>query len=227
MKRSWPLCLGVAAILLAGLGYVGAKAIYREGRMAGARSVPGKALYSAWRVLILRNQAAKAEVGAVMVVGDSIVEQQNFTRLCGRPVFNAGITAATTGVVADAIPSVVKAGRPAMIVVAVGINDASHDIATPFADWRAHYRTLLSRLGDVPLVIVGVQPTEERKLGQRGHDLALVRAQNAALPALAAEVGGRFVAPLPSAVGLTIDGTHLNAEGDRRWQAAVERACPA
>lgn len=226
MKARLPLLLGAAAILLGAGAYIGGRAVYRHGYSAGLVSARFRMSYPGWRFSILREQALKRAPGTAMVIGDSIVERQNFTSLCGLPVFNAGVSAATVEMLADQIEPVVAAGKPALIIVAVGINDARNGVATPLEAWRSRYRKLLSQLGDAPVMIVGVQPTEEARTGRSWHHLDLVSAQNAMLPALAGEFGAIFVPPLPDASGLTTDGTHLNGEGDRLWQAAVQRACP-
>lgn len=176
---------------------------------------------------VIFQQAAKQPRDGVVVLGDSNVELQRFTTLCGRPVLNAGISGVTTGPLARPVEGILRHARPAIVVVAVGVNDAAAARTTPFDTWQADYRALLRSVRAKHVIVMGIPPIEPGQRWSRNFDQAMIDRQNAALPALAAAAGAHFVRPLASTRGLTFDGVHLTVRGDALWQAAVETACPA
>ena len=204
---------GMAAVA-AGAAWLGYDYGLRKGRIGTGRGG------------VLWEQSVKVSPGGVVVLGDSNVELQIFSTLCGKPVFNAGVSGITTAALIEPARMVVRRAEPAVIVVAVGVNDAAQLVATPPAAFARDYARLVravTRGGRV--ILVGIPPIEPGKRWGSGFDEARIAAFNAALPKLAAENGATFVPALRSTKGLTFDGLHFNAAGDRVWQATVEAAC--
>jgi lysophospholipase L1-like esterase len=224
--RSRVLIAGLVGLVVVGGSYFAAAGIFRAGFLEGAAETHFRQSYGGPRARVILEQARKVAPNGVLVLGDSIVEMQLLDRLCGRPALNGGISGVGVDRLAGRAKDIAQAARPSLIVLAVGINDAAVGAMMPIAVWRARYRRMLETLGDVPVIIVGVQPTEESRLARTRHDRAYAAAENNALRALAGEAGARFVPPLASVENLTIDGMHLTGEGDAKWRAAVEKACP-
>ena len=219
--------LSLVAALIAMIAGVAGRALYDRGYAQAAADAQVYFKYHTLRAQTLEGQAAKRPAGGVLVLGDSIIELQNFTSLCGLPVINAGISGLTTDRLAGLAPQLVAAARPRLVVVAIGANDTRRDAAVVSADqWRAAYRKLLAAAGRRPVIVVGVQPIEKDKPGAAPFDGPAMAARSAALVRIARAAGAAYVPPLASVQGLTVDGIHLNAEGDRQWQTSVEAACP-
>jgi|GEM_PF-826762 len=218
--------LSLVAALIAMIAVFAGRALYDRGYAQAAADAEVYFKYHMLRAQTLEGQASKRPAGGVLVLGDSIVELQNFTSLCGLPVFNAGISGLTTDRLAGLAPQLVAAARPRLVVVAIGANDTRRDAAVvPEDRWRAAYRKLLTAAGRRPVIVVGVQPIEKDKPGAALFDGPAMAARSAVLARIAHAAGAAYVPPLASVQGLTVDGVHLNAEGDRQWQASVEAAC--
>jgi len=217
--RAILLATSMVAIVAVSTG-IGIRLAWR----AGYRAAHDEAMVKRGGVVFQR--AVKQPAGGVVVLGDSIVELQSFTTLCGLPVFNAGISGATTAQVARKAAVIVKAARPAIVVVAVGINDMAIAQRTPEDVWEAQYRDLLASLKAPRIIVMGIQPVEPAKRWGQIFETAAIGRDNEALARIAAAAGAVYVPPWPSAEGLTFDGVHPTADGDRRWQASIAPACP-
>jgi lysophospholipase L1-like esterase len=218
--------IGLITLLVVASSIFVAVRIFRAGFLEGAAETRFRQGYGGPRARVVLEQARKVAGNGVLVLGDSIVEMQVFSTLCGRPVLNGGISEIDVDRLAGRAGIIAEAARPSLVILAVGINDAYVGTRVPIAQWQARYRQLLGSLKGFHIIVVAVQPTEESKVLRRHHDPAYIAAQNEALRVLAAEVGARFVPPLASVAHLTIDGIHLNGAGDLKWRAAVEKACP-
>lgn len=142
-----------------------------------------------------------------LVLGDSLVEQTNFSAVCGR-TFNAGIGGARVQDVRRALPALIGATQPERVIVAVGAN---HFVADDeLADFRRQYPLLLDELASRDLVLVGVSNSRE------ASDFVQQQAQ---------ERGLTYIAPITAP--LQEDGLHHTVAGSRMFREAVAATCPA
>jgi hypothetical protein len=84
-----------------------------------------------------RFYAIKAEIGqtpdAVIVLGDSIVQGATLPKsICGHAVVNAGVVGAAIEYFEHHAVELLELSRPILIVLAVGINDASPKMENNF-----------------------------------------------------------------------------------------------
>jgi lysophospholipase L1-like esterase len=165
----------------------------------------------------------------VIVVGDSLVEASTLPRsICGHPVVNAGLNAASTASDLGNWLAVALGGkRAAMIVVALGTNDAL--VAASPKEFSDRYGALLEQLSKLSprLVALAIPPIEARlrmTVELRDQANKAIGELNAVLPDLAARHGAAF-APLPDMpTPHTVDGVHLDAEGYLVWDKAIMQA---
>ena len=165
----------------------------------------------------------------VIVVGDSLVEASTLPRsICGHPVVNAGLNAASTASDLGNWLAVALGGkRAAMIVVALGTNDAL--VAASRQQFSDRYGALLEQLSKLSprLVALAIPPVEARlrmTVELRDQANKAIGELNAVLPDLAARHGAAF-APLPDMpTPHTVDGVHLDAEGYLVWDKAIMQA---
>jgi lysophospholipase L1-like esterase len=195
------LCLGLAAGAAAG-ALAGITFGFQRWRQA-----PSAAFHQVEAIVLAR--AADVEPGGIVVLGDSIVEQQQIAQLCGRPALNAGISGARVRHFIDLTPRILALARPSRVVVALGANDLRGPKATSPAQLERQFQQVLDAAGPRPIVM-GVAGTGAEEINRR-------------LSAVTHTQGGTFVAPLP--VALTVDGVHPSSEGKREWRRRIEAAC--
>ena len=165
----------------------------------------------------------------VIVLGDSIVEASTLPRsICGHAIVNAGLNGASTASdLGNWLAPSLDGKRAALIVVALGTNDAL--TGQSVQDYQDRYRSLLALLSKLTprLVVLGVPPLEAQgrmTVAMRDEAMKTIDAYNSVLPDLAARNGATFTA-LPAMPGPhTIDGVHLNADGYLAWDKAVMQA---
>lgn len=165
----------------------------------------------------------------VIVLGDSLVEASTLPRsVCGHPVVNAGLNAASTASDLGNWLTVALGGkRAAMIIVALGTNDAL--VGASRQEFSDRYGALLDQLAKLSprLVALAIPPVEARlrmTVELRDQAMKTIGELNAALPDLAARHGAAF-APLPDMpTPHTIDGVHLDANGYLVWDKAIMQA---
>src|ERR1700676_283654 len=97
------------------------------------------------RHFVIQSTLARFD-GAIVVLGDSIVEASTLPRsLCGHAIVNAGIGGASTASNLGSILAQSLGGkRAALVVVSLGTNDAA--IPNSVEQYRSNYRALLSDL---------------------------------------------------------------------------------
>jgi lysophospholipase L1-like esterase len=171
------------------------------------RQSPSAAFHQTESIVLAR--AGDVAPGGIVVLGDSIVEQQQIDRLCGLPVLNASISGARIGHYIDLMPKVLTLARPSRVVVALGTNDLRGRKPTSGTQFKQQLQQVLAEAGPRPIV-VGVAGPQAESL-------------NNLLAAAARAHGGVFVEPPPAS--LTTDGVHLSADGKRDWRRRVEAAC--
>src|ERR1700761_4175711 len=177
------------------------------------------------RQLVLHYTLRRVE-RPIVIVGDSITEASTLPRtLCGHPVVNAGLNAASTA--SDLGTWLVDAfdgKRASAILVALGTNDALTGRSSQ--GFEASYLSMLGQLATFTdrLVVLGIPAIEVRgrvSAELRAEAMGRIDAFNAMLPAVAVKAGAAFVALPPMPTPHTIDGVHLDAGGYAVWEDAI------
>jgi hypothetical protein len=165
----------------------------------------------------------------VIILGDSIVEASTLPRsVCAHPVVNAGLNAASTASdLGTWLATTLGDKRAAMIVVALGTNDALVG-ASPkeFAD---RYDALLDQLKKLSprLAVLAIPPVEAGlriTVSMRDETIKTTGELNPVLSDLAARHGAAYAALPDMPAPHTIDGVHLNSAGYAVWDKAVMQA---
>jgi lysophospholipase L1-like esterase len=167
----------------------------------------------------------------IIVLGDSNVEASTLPQsLCGHAIVNAGLNGASTeSELGTWLAEALAGRRAAMIVVALGTNDAVNPAPPSKERFAERYSALLGKLSTLaPRLVVLAIPQIEARPRLRGiqSDAArIIDAYNAILPEIAGKSGATFAALPTISEPHTIDGVHLNAAGYLAWDKAVlERA---
>ena len=165
----------------------------------------------------------------VIILGDSIVEASTLPRaVCGHPVVNAGLNAASTASDLGPWLGVALDGkRAAMIVVALGTNDAL--MAASPQEFTGRYGTLLDQLAKSSprLAVLGIPAVEARlrmSEAMRNEAMKTIDALNAVLPDVAARHGAAYAALPDMPTPHTVDGVHLDSNGYQVWDKAIMQA---
>jgi GDSL-like Lipase/Acylhydrolase family len=170
-----------------------------------------------------RFYAIKAEItrtpNAVIVLGDSIVQGAPLPKsICGYAVINAGVVGAAVEYFERHAAELLGSSRPRLIVLAVGINDASPKMAKQF---RLRYRKTVASLSRVaPVAVATITPVRSGN-GSAGYDAQLVPGFNDAIkttPNVKAVIN--LNKPL-SGANWTTDGIHFGHEGHAFWTKAL------
>jgi lysophospholipase L1-like esterase len=191
--------------------------------------------HSVVRQFMISAHLARA-VSPVVVFGDSITEAAILPgAICGHAVVNAGIGGSGVDELLREAPLLLKEKSPALVVLAIGTNDAH---ATPEREqhFRDAYIELLHRLVLLApkIAVANIPPVDPKGplTAAVGIDASLIERYNLILPKLAEDAGAAFI-DLNKAVSAegateTIDGVHLAPRTYGRWEAAllqgVERA---
>jgi len=176
-----------------------------------------------------RFYAIKAEIrqtpDAVIVLGDSIVQGAPLPKsICGYAVVNAGVVGAAVEYFERHAAELLGSSHPRLIVLAVGINDASPKIAKQF---RLRYRKTVAFLSRVaPVAVATITPVRSGN-GSAGYDAQLVPDFNDAIkktPNVKAVID--LNKPL-SGANWTTDGIHFGQEGYALWTKALVKGVSA
>jgi lysophospholipase L1-like esterase len=167
--------------------------------------------------------AVKAEIertaDSFIVLGDSIVEGALLpSTICGHAVVNAGVTGAAVEYFQRHADELLGTARPALIILAVGINDASADRAKRF---RSNYEATVANLARRAPVAVATITSVRNGSAASAYDSKLVPRLNgviATIPQVKTVID--VTTPL-SDKNLTADGIHLSAEGYALWTKAI------
>lgn len=171
------------------------------------------------RFYTIKADIKRATDDSVIMFGDSIVEGAPLPKLiCGHAVINAGVTGAAIGYFERHAAELLGSAHPRLIVLAVGINNASASAAKRF---RSHYYETVALLSRVSPVAVATITLVRSGAGSIGYDPALVPSLNAVISAtpnvrLVIDVNE----PLSSA-NFTTDGIHLGEAGYSLWMKAM------
>jgi lysophospholipase L1-like esterase len=154
----------------------------------------------------------------IVVLGDSITQRVLLPEtICGYPVINAGISGSRTS---NFIPFAEEMARldPALIVLALGVNDSSRRLKTAFP---ASYAALLDSLPKVPTILATIAPVDFNGSDGQTIDPEAVDSVNREIRSTAES----RKLPLVELAGLkpfeTIDGVHPSVNGNALWLDAV------
>ncbi|WP_426442556.1 SGNH/GDSL hydrolase family protein [Bradyrhizobium genosp. P] len=175
--------------------------------------------------------AQRSGAKPVVFVGDSLVEGASFSpTLCGRPVINA----AYGGAVASGVLRLVEAFErirfaPAVLVIAVGVNDSIRIDRRPFAETYPEIVRRAVALGGkvfvvslAPVAASGVMADEIDRARFAEIDRVIRQAAREGTASLI-DVGA-----LPTKTSPVVpDGVHLSADGYAAWTATIESAINA
>jgi hypothetical protein len=166
-----------------------------------------------------RFYAIKVEIrqtpDAVIVLGDSIVQGATLPKsICGHALVNAGVVGAAIEYFERHAAELLGLSRPILIVLAVGINNASPKMAKQF---RLRYQKTVASLSRVaPVAVATITPVRSGN-GSIGYNAKLVPGINDAIkttPDVRAVID--LNKPLSSA-NWTTDGIHFGPEGYALW----------
>jgi lysophospholipase L1-like esterase len=170
----------------------------------------------------------------VIVLGDSNVEASTLPQsLCNRAVVNAGLNGASTASDLGTWLAEALAGRrAAMIVVALGTNDALSPAPPSKERFAESYGALLARLSTLTpqMVVLAIPQVETRgrfTATLQSEAAPTIDAYNSILPEIVSKSGATFVALPAMPEPHTIDGVHLNAAGYLVWDKAVLQGATA
>jgi lysophospholipase L1-like esterase len=170
----------------------------------------------------------------VIVLGDSNVEAASLPQsLCNHAVVNAGFNGASTASDLGTWLAEALAGRrAAMIVVALGINDALTSAPPSKERFAESYGALLARLSSLTpqMVVLGIPQVEIRgkmTAALQSEAARTIDAYNSILPEIASKNAATFAALPAMPEPHTIDGVHLNAAGYLVWDKAVLQGAAA
>jgi lysophospholipase L1-like esterase len=180
------------------------------------------------RLFMIHAHLARA-THPIVVLGDSITEAATLPdAICNHPVVNAGIGGVGVDELLAVAPSLLQGKDPALVVVAIGTNDA-HASEGQEERFRASYARLLRTLAGVSprLAVANIPPVAPGgPLTQAVHlDPGLIDRFNQVLPNLADAAGASFIdihqaltADGPPAM---LDGVHLAPATYDLWDAAM------
>jgi lysophospholipase L1-like esterase len=156
----------------------------------------------------------------IVVIGDSITEAAPLPdAVCGIAIINAGIGGSRTS---NFIPFAEELAhfKPALIVVALGINDTSLRIKTAF---KEGYQVLLNSLPKVPVVLASLTPVDYTgPIGQRlDPERAKLVDNIIRSTAESRHFGFVDMGKLAGPDFQTLDGVHLGINANALWVSAV------
>ena len=221
-----PTRLGLAALALLLLAAALAATFAFSSSRAGDALAEEMEVYRKWREALLLRRAEVAPKGGALLLGDSIAEQSALTEYCGKPLFNAAISATGIARIAPLAGELVPRLQPEIVVVAGGVNDARRGRTAALTEWEKAYEALLAQARGRILIVVGIMPVEQGKpAGTAVFDPRAIAERNRSLEQLAKKHGALFLAPLPALQ--TYDGVHPSASGAIAWARHLQSLCPA
>ena len=179
------------------------------------------------RQLVLHYTLSRTE-DPVIVLGDSIVEASTLPRsICGHAIVNAGLGgASTTSDLGNWLSQVLGSERAALIVVALGTNDALASAVATTQGFGDRYGALLAQLSKLTpqLAVLEIPPVEAQgrmTVAMQNEVATTIDDYNAILPDVARRSDATFVALPAMARPYTIDGVHLSSGGYLAWDKAI------
>jgi hypothetical protein len=156
---------------------------------------------------------------SIIVFGDSIVEGAPIPNtICGHAVLNAGVTGAGIEYFDRHAVEFLGSSRPRLIVLAVGINNASPAAAKQF---QLHYLETVTSLSDAAAVLVATITPVRTGAGSTGYDAMLVQDLNAVIKAAPSATGVIDLNSALSGADWTTDGIHFGPDGYAIWKKTM------
>ncbi|MHC2462133.1 SGNH/GDSL hydrolase family protein [Bradyrhizobium embrapense] len=226
MKRALPWL--VSAVLFVAFG-ASFSELQRMRKRFGEASTPVHYhVHADVRRAIVAQQLARTDA-PIVVLGDSLIEAATLpSKICGRPVINAGIGGATLMDFRVAGLQFLNGSHPTAIVIALGMNDALRRSQTFESDLtqlldQARQITPNVAAFGIPAAEPGVLVDDSTALND-----AITR-QN---ETYSKTMGAAFSKPPTLGNGHTIDGIHIAPRAYKQWAAslfaAIEAAaCPS
>jgi lysophospholipase L1-like esterase len=217
---------GVALVTLIAV----AAAAFLFGRAHKAhRVLPPGAEHRAARQQVLYLTLSRTEA-PIIVLGDSIVEAAILPpSACGHTLINAGLSGASTASdLAGWLKPALGESQPFAIIVSLGVNDVPTNTPGNADAFASRYEALLRDLSKLTdrIYFIEIPPMEARARmtpDMAKAAMATIDSYRARLPELARRTGATLL-PWPDVQApFTIDGVHLNAEGYRAWNEAIQR----
>jgi len=180
------------------------------------------------RLFMIQAHLARA-ANPIVVLGDNITEAATLPQaICDHPVVNAGIGGAGVDELVAVAPSLLQGKAPALVVVAIGTNDA-HASEGQEERFGASYARLLRSLADISpkLAVANIPPVAPGALlTLAAHlDPGLIDRFNQVLPNLAGMAGASFIdlhkALTANGPPAMLDGVHLAPATYDLWDGAM------
>ena len=163
--------------------------------------------------------AIKQTPDSVILFGDSIVEGAPIPNMiCGHAVVNAGVTGAAIEYFNRHAVELLGSSRPRLIILAVGINNASPTAAKQF---QSHYLETVALLSAASAVLVATVTPVRSGAGSAGYDAMLVQDLNAVIKATPSATGVIDLNSALSGANWTTDGIHFGPDGYAIWKKTV------
>lgn len=225
MKRALPWL--VSAVLLVAFG-ASFSELQRMRKRFGEASTPVHYhVHADVRRAIIAQQLARTDA-PIVVLGDSLIEAATLpSEICGRPVVNAGIGGATLMDFRVAGLQFLSGSRPALIFIALGMNDAwgrSQTFESDLTQLIEQARRISPNVAafGIPAAEAGALVDDSAALNEA------ITKQN---QTYAKTMGAAFSRPPSLGGGHTIDGIHIAPGAYKQWAgsliAAIETAaCP-
>jgi lysophospholipase L1-like esterase len=224
------VCFGTVA------GYV----LYRKGGMRYLRNyraiLKGDAVTidnfpAGYRQQLAQFWAQPITPGRVILAGDSLTENHDWTSTCGASVMNRGISGDTSVGLLFRLGEILR-HRPRKLFVLIGISDLRiwRSGAQVLQTYDQLLRRIRAEVPDTQLFVQSVLPINPRMFGSE-IDPREVRRINQGLKPLAQKYGATFLDVHSHLVEgevldprLTTEGVHLRPEGYLRWEAVLKQA---
>ncbi|TWB87146.1 lysophospholipase L1-like esterase [Bradyrhizobium macuxiense] len=226
MKRALPWL--ISAILLVAFGASFSELQRIRKRFSEATRPVHYHVHADVRRAIIAQQLTRVE-SPIVVLGDSLIEAATFpSAICGHPVVNAGIGGAQLLDFRFSGLEFLDGTRPALVVVALGMNDALGGSDT----FESDLIQLLKQIRQISpnVAAFGISEAETGPLVENSAALNnTIAMENRTY----AEIMGPAFTPSPSLGSQhTLDGVHLAPAAYQKWAnslfAAIEAAaCPS
>jgi hypothetical protein len=156
----------------------------------------------------------------IVIIGDSLTQNKHLpASICGMPLINAGIdgSRASTFIPFAEEMTALKLS-PALVVIALGINDAVSAYRT---DFKSTYRLLIDSLPQSPIALATLAPVDTDLPFAKRLNPSSIRAIDATIMEIAASRQAPVIA-LGAIVGLeTRDGIHPTDSTYHLWTAVI------
>ena len=180
------------------------------------------AAYVRRRLWIIEQSANLRPPGDMLLIGDSIAERSGLESLCGRPVFNAGVSAARLEDIDALALRLARDLKPSTVIIEIGTNDANIARRTDPIAWKGRYVALIRAIQTAPVIIVPAPAIEHGKSGSSAIDPSHLNRLNGLLPSIARDTGARL---LQRPAVDTADGVHLSRRGAEQWRGCLALHC--